>query len=466
MNVLYLSSEVAPFAKTGGLADVAGSLPGALRKKGIDIRVGMPKYQCVKLSGNQTVAEGVPVYFVDNPALYDRPALYGDKNGDYPDNLERFRFFSEAVLDLAESMEFKPDILHCNDWQTSLVPVFLKSRFKDEPFWKNAKTVFTIHNLGYQGIFPKQSFPKTGLDWSLFQMEALEFYDQVNLLKGGLVFSDKLTTVSPTYAREIQTPEFGHRLEGVLSKRRADLVGILNGIDASQWDPSVDKELLRPFSRKDPSGKAENKGDLQRRCGLPERKDVPLFGMVSRLADQKGIDLLLEGMERLLSEDLQVVLLGSGDPAVETAFRQAAQRFRQKLSVFLKFDAVLAKKIYAGCDFFLMPSRYEPCGLGQMIALRYGTLPVVRATGGLADTIVDVTRSPETGNGFVFEPYRTEDFLGAVARAVEAFRDTQRFGELIRRAMACDFSWERSAEATVRLYQSLLPQKEKVRVSR
>ena len=459
MKILYLSSEVAPFAKTGGLADVAGSLPAALKKKGVDIRVGLPKYQSVKLPGNETVQNGVTVYFVENKTYFDRPALYGDKNGDYLDNLERFRFFCEAILDRAQAENFRPDIIHCNDWQTALIPVFLASRFQDEPFWKGVKTVFTIHNLGYQGIFPKAAFPKTGLDWSLFHMEALEFYGQVNLLKGGLVFSDRLTTVSPTYAREIQTSEFGHRLEGILSKRQDILTGILNGIDENEWNPEKDPELVKPFSSEDPSGKAKNKQDLQKLCGLPQTQATPLLGMVSRLADQKGIDLLIAGMERLLSQDVHVVILGSGDPAVEALFQNFSKKFPMKLSVHLKFDPVLAKKIYAGSDFFLMPSKYEPCGLGQMIALRYGTLPIVRATGGLADTIVDVEASSD-GNGFVFREYQTDALLHAIERSCRVFRKPL-FDELVRRAMGCDFSWSRSAEDYIRLYESLVPRREK-----
>ncbi len=460
MKILYLSSEVAPFAKTGGLADVAGSLPAALHRKGIDVRVGLPKYQSVKISGDETVQDGVPVYFVENRTYFDRPGLYGDKSGDYPDNLERFRFFCEAVLDRAQAENFRPDLVHCNDWQTALVPVFLASRFRDEPFWKGVKTVFTIHNLGYQGVFPKEAFPKTGLDWSLFHMEALEFYGQANLLKGGLVFADRLTTVSPTYAKEIQTAEFGHGLDGILSKRREVLTGILNGIDEDQWDPEKDPELVKPFSEKDPSGKMKNKEDLQRLCRLPQSAATPLFGMVSRLADQKGIDLLIAGMDRFLSQDVQGVILGSGDPSVETLFQNFSKKFPAKLSVHLKFDPVLAKKIYAGSDFFLMPSKYEPCGLGQMIALRYGTLPIVRATGGLADTIVDVEASRE-GNGFVFRDYQADTFLRTIERASRLYRQGAPFAELVRRAFGCGFSWSRSADAYLRLYESLVPRKEK-----
>ena len=454
MKILFLSSEVEPFAKTGGLADVAGSLPIALERKDIEIHLAMPKYPSVNSKKEGKIGKSIRVRFIENQAFFNRPGLYGEKGKDYADNLERFSFFCRKVLGILKEENLKVDLIHCNDWQTALVPVYLKSIFREDPFFQKTKTVFTIHNLGYQGLFPAEELDKAGLDRSYFHMEALEFYGKVNLLKGGLLFSDLLTTVSPTYSREIQTPEFGYGLEGVLAKRKKDLFGIINGIDQNLWDPAKDKDIPKNFTSQSLDGKSENKKVLQALSGLEIKKGIPLVGIVSRLADQKGFDIFVPVVKDILKEGFQVVILGTGDRKYEDLLQKISGRFPKSLSVRLSFDAVLARQIYAGSDFFLMPSRYEPCGLGQMIALRYGTIPVVRRTGGLADTVQDVDASD--GNGFVFSEYRSESLLATLVRAHRAFENKTLWKELTRRAMRCDFSWDRSAEKYLDLYRKVL----------
>lgn len=452
---MFLSSEVDPFAKTGGLADVSGSLPLALEGKGVQMHLAMPKYRPLLSSGNEArIGKGIKVYFVENHGYYNRPGLYGEKGKDYPDNLERFSFFCRRSLELLKEKGLRVDLIHCNDWQTALVPVYLKSLFRDDPVLKGIKTLFTIHNLGYQGVFPQEAFEKTGLDRSYFQIEGLEFYGKVNVLKGGLLFADLLTTVSPTYSREIQTPEFGYGLEGVLSKREEDLFGITNGINEDLYDPATDEKIKKNYTSETPEGKAENKKDLQSLCGLAVKKEMPLIGLISRLADQKGFDLFVPAAESLLKSGFQIVILGTGDEKYETLLRKLGQAHPESLSVHLTFNPVLAQKIYAGSDFFLMPSRYEPCGLGQMISLRYGTIPIVRRTGGLADTIQDA--DAPGGNGFVFSEYRPEDLLGCALRARKAYKDKKRWGTLVRGAMTSDFSWDASAGKYLDLYRRVL----------
>jgi len=437
MKVLFCSSEVVPYAKTGGLADVAGSLPVYLKKLKIDIRVCLPKYSCVKEKGQKALMAGVvPVHFIENDAYFKREQLYGTKAGDFPDNLERFSFFSKAVLELLKKENFKPDVIHCNDWQTALIPVYLKAIYKDDPFYSGIKTVFTIHNMAYQGVFAKDEYPKLGLGWEYFNIEGFEFYDKVNFMKAGLIFSDFITTVSPTYAKEIQTPEFGCKLEGVLSKRKENLAGILNGIDYDEWNPN--------FSS--PQGKVKNKLALQKERGLPQKADVPLLGVVGRLAHQKGFDLLAEKIDKICAMDVQFVLLGTGDQAIENVLQGIAKKHPKNTSISLKFDAVLAKKIYASSDLLLMPSRYEPCGLGQLISLRYGTIPVVRKTGGLADTITDE-------NGFVFENSDSNELLEAIKKALAVYKNKKAWSAMVKKAMEYDFSWGNSAKEYVKLYK-------------
>ncbi|KPK38893.1 MAG: hypothetical protein AMJ78_09330 [Omnitrophica WOR_2 bacterium SM23_29] len=456
LKVLMASSEVVPFSKTGGLADVVGSLPLAIHKLGVDIRVVTPRYKSVKIYGKEArLNNDVSVYFIEHEGYFMRNNLYGDKTGDYPDNLERFTFFSRKTLELLRDLDFKPDIIHCNDWQTALIPVYLKTIFKDEPFYKDIKTIFTIHNIGYQGLFPKEEFPKTGLPRNLFSIDGLEYYDKVNILKGGLVFSDIITTVSPTYAKEIQTREFGYGLEGVLSQRKESLFGIVNGVDYYEWNPSDDKELKYHFSATKIDGKYKEKIVLQKEGGLKEDVNAPLIGIISRLADQKGLDIISQIIDKLLNMEVQLILLGTGDEKYHVLFERMKKKYPRKASVHLKFDAVLAKKIYAGSDMFLMPSRYEPCGLGQLISLRYGTIPIVRKTGGLADTINEYNPITNKGNGFVFERYDANELFDTIKRAVNLYKDKSAWRKLVLKVMKYDFSWEDSAKKYIGLYRKI-----------
>ncbi len=460
LKVLLASSEVAPFSKTGGLADVAGSLPLALHKLGVDIRIVTPRYKSVKVFGNEArLNNDVPVYFIEHEGYFMRDNLYGDKSGDYRDNLERFAFFSRGALEFLKDLDFKPDIIHCNDWQTALICVYLKTIFKDDPFYRGIKTIFTVHNIGYQGLFPKEHFPRTGLPPDLFTIDGLEFYDKVNILKGGLIFSDAITTVSPTYAKEIQTREFGYGLDGVLTQRKDSLFGIVNGIDYNEWNPSKDKELQFHFSAAKIEGKYNNKKMLQMEGGLKENEDAPLIGIISRLADQKGLDIISRIIEPLLKTEAQLILLGTGEEKYHILFEGMKMKYSEKASIHLKFDAILAKVIYAGSDMFLMPSRYEPCGLGQLISLRYGTIPIVRKTGGLADTIAEYNPKTEQGNGFVFEKYDAKELLRAIGRALDLYKNKNAWRKLVLNAMKCDFSWEGSAKKYIELYLKIRSKK-------
>jgi starch synthase len=399
MKIALIASEVVPFAKTGGLADVCGALPPALEKLGQDVVVVMPLYKAVrlqkaaqvkKISDDVSVSflgKNVKVYFVANDAYFDRDGLYGDKSGDYPDNLERFSFFCKRSLQLLKETGFRPDIVHCHDWQSSLVPAYLKTVRAGDDFFTKTRSLLTIHNIGYQGLFPKEEYPKTGMDEKYFNPGQVEFYGKVNLLKAGIVFSDVINTVSRTYAKEIQTKEFGFGLEGVLRERSGSLFGIVNGIDYAIWNPATDPFIARKFSAEKFKDKAKDKQDLQKACCLPVKKDVPVFGIVSRLAQQKGFDIIAEGIDEICRLGLQLVILGTGDLKYHQLLGEMARKYPEVISLNLAFDDPLAHKIYAGSDAFLMPSRYEPCGLGQLISFAYGTVPVVFKTGGLADTV-------------------------------------------------------------------------------
>ncbi len=454
-KVLFCASEVAPFAKTGGLADVAGSLPQALGKLGVEMLVTMPRYRGVP-EGEQAIAPGVRVRFVEHEEYFNRSALYGNELGDYADNLERFAFFCNRSLEIAKETGFRPDVVHAHDWQTALLPVFLKTRLAQDPFFARTKTLYTIHNLAYQGVFASKHFPELGLDPALFNMDGLEFYGKINLMKGGLLYADAVSTVSPTYAREIQSNEFGCGLEGVTRRRAEALRGILNGLDYAHWDPSADPDIAEAYSASKPAGKTACKADLQRTCGLEENPAAPVFGIVSRLADQKGLDLLSDVCDKILKAGAQFVLLGDGDPAYRTTYKNVAARHPRKASVTIGFSGPLSRKIYAGSDFFLMPSYFEPCGLGQLISLRYGTLPIVRETGGLADTITDADKNDETGNGFSFKERTPDALWKACERALRCWADKKRMALLVKRAMKADFSWKRSAAEYRDFYSSML----------
>ena len=457
LKVLFASSAVAPFAKTGGLADVSGSLPVALEELGVDVRVIMPKYASVANGPDETtIGKNVKVYFVPHEDYFVRKELYGDKFGDYKDNLDRFSFFCREALERCKRESFKPDIIHCNDWQTALVPVYLNTLYKYDPFFGKTRTLFTIHNLAYQGLFAKEEFPKMGLDWVLFHINYFEFYGKINLMKAGIIYSNAVSTVSPTYAKEMLTREFGCGLEGVLKTREDDLYGILNGIDHTVWDPATDKKIFANYSASDPADKCVNKEGLQKEAGLAVDRDIPLFGLVSRLVDQKGLDVLGEIIDQFLSLKVQFVLLGTGEHRHHVLLQKMAKKHKKNTSVNLRFDAMLAERIYAGCDMFLMPSRYEPCGLSQLISFRYGTVPIVRQTGGLKDTVTEFDAAHGRGNGFTFHDHKGKDFLSAVKKALSVYKDKTVWKELVTRVMKLDFSWRKSARDYIDLYSNIL----------
>jgi starch synthase len=464
-----VSSEAAPLAKTGGLADVVGAMPSALRLCGDEAAVVIPRYGSIDLKGCRRVYDTPPVflgparfdtaiyqapaefplYLVDCPKLYDRKGFYGEAGLDYPDNHIRFAVFARAALAVARFL-FRTEIFHCHDWQSGLVPAFLRTTFSTDPTFFGVKTVFTIHNLGYQGLFPRTALAEVALDASVFRPDGMEFFGRVSYLKGGIAFADWLSTVSPTYAREIQTPEYGFGLDGALRARAGQLSGILNGVDYREWSPENDSLIPACYSAGDLSGKRVCKQQLLAEFGLPpEAVDRPLLGMVSRFTRQKGADLLVEVAARIVAEDVYLVALGTGDPEYEEFFAKMAAEFPGRIAVEIGFDNGLAHRIEAGADIFLMPSHYEPCGLNQIYSLRYGTVPVVRATGGLDDTIDDST-------GFKFVDYSGEAFLEAVRWAITAWADRESWREMMERGMAQDFSWQKSAAAYSELFRRLL----------
>jgi len=472
------ASEGVPYSKTGGLADVIGALPQALAADGVEVAVVLPRHRSTQLEKSKelipslTVALGSRLHFprvieapkkakvrwifVDYPPFFDRDALYVGKDGkDFPDNPERFSLFSRAVLEIAKSI-FLPDIIHCHDWQAGLAPVLLRTAYTQDKLLSEIPSVFTIHNLGYQGLFPSDALMRAGLGWELFTMDGLEFYGRVNLLKGALIYSSAVSTVSRKYALEIQTPEYGFGLEGVLRSRAGRVSGILNGVDYSEWDPAVDKLIAANYTPAKLEGKKACKLDLLRAFQLPDTDvQLPLIGIVSRFTRQKGADLIAEVADRLLTERVRLVALGTGEPEYETLFRELATRFPDRIAVRIAYDNVLAHKIEAGADMFLMPSYYEPCGLNQIYSLRYGTVPVVRATGGLDDTIEEFDPATGEGTGFKFSNYSGAALLGTVSRALAVYNDTAQWTRLMRNGMAKDFSWNRSAQEYRRLYEGL-----------
>lgn len=484
MKIAFLASEVEPFAKTGGLADVTASLAAALGRLGHEVRIIMPLYGQVDRQQHgwqpsdlrvtarvaQTTLEGrvwdttlpgssVHVYGIDQAALFDRDGLYQHAGQDFPDNLTRFGFFSQAALRVLPALDWQPEVIHCHDWQTSLACAHLSlGRLSREPFFRKAATVLTVHNLAYQGVFPREQWEQTGLAEAAFSLYGLEWSGKVSCLKAGLVCAGLLTTVSPTYAREIQTPEFGCGLEEVLTGRRDELVGIVNGIDEDAWNPQADAHITARYSPAGHSGKSLCKLALQRSQGIREQHDL-LIGMIQRLAEQKGIDIFTQALEPLMDLPLQIVLLGTGEPRYHEQLAQAAKRFSGRLAVNLTFDNALAHQIEAGADAFLMPSRFEPCGLNQMYSMRFGTVPIVRRVGGLADTVVDVspsTLSSGSATGFVFDEYSAGALGEAVSRAVCAFRDYALWSRVMDAGMRQDFSWDRSAREYVKVYERAL----------
>jgi starch synthase len=431
-----------------------GKVETTLIAEDLEVNMGMLNHPFNLMA---PATSGLPFYFVERDEFYERSQLYGTPRGDYFDNLERFAFFSGAVLPFCRALDFHPDLIHCHDWQSALVPVYLRHRWGGEDILVGTKTVLTIHNLAYQGLFPRDQYPWLGLDWSFFSIDGLEYYGQINLLKGGIISADAVTTVSPRYSVEIQTPEFGYGLDGVLRTRAAQLHGILNGVDYQDWNPGTDSLIPAPFSRQDLQGKAADKAALMAAFDLsPDLADAPLLAMISRLADQKGLDLLEQVLPRLMKHKLTLVILGTGDEKYQRWLEAEAPKYQGKLGVKVAFNNQLAHLIEAGADMFLMPSRYEPCGLNQIYSMKYGTIPVVRATGGLADTVTPVGHAAEPGTGFVFTDYTPEAFLKAIYTAMEAYADQDQWRQIMDHAMTQDFSWKVSARKYLELYKSLL----------
>ncbi|MEZ6061466.1 MAG: glycogen synthase GlgA [Planctomycetaceae bacterium] len=489
LRIVLTASEAVPFSKTGGLADVTTALAKALDASGHDVTIIVPDYRVLRkdrqhrlpsiadsglrlaiaMNGRQMTAgvnwttlpgNGVTVLLVRQAHYFDRSQLYMEHGKGYVDNCERYCFFSRAVMEICRQMVLRPDIVHCNDWQTGLVPALLHSQYAHLPGFENAASVMTLHNMAYQGRFWHLDMPLTGMDWRYFNMHHMEFWGDLNLLKTGINFADQITTVSPTYAEEICTPEFGEHLDSVLKVRRDDLVGILNGIDTDEWNPATDHQLPATYTFDSADdGKSVCKRHLQERMGLPARSDVPLFGMVSRMSDQKGFDLIAGAAGRILHQDVQIAFLGTGDPRYEGHLQYLAAHNPDKVAVFVGFDEGLAHQVEAGADAFLMPSRFEPCGLNQMYSLRYGTVPVVRAVGGLADSVVDLTPQTleaGTATGFAFSDYTEGAFATTFERAVRTYHDRAVWKELMKSGMAADWSWDRSANRYLDTYRKAL----------
>lgn len=480
LKVLYVASEAVPFTKTGGLADVAGSLPKALKKQGVDVRVVMPKYGKIAqeyldkmehiYDGEFTISwrtkflgidklelNGVTFYFIDNQEYFYREGFYG-----YGDDAERFSFFSRAVLEILPKDDFWPDVIHTNDWHTALVNVYLRLDHIGDERYERIRTVFTIHNLKYQGVFPKDVMEDVlGLDWKYFTNGDLEYYDAVNFMKGAIIYADNITTVSRTYAQEIQYEYFGEGLDGLLRSRAADLHGINNGLDTDLYNPETDPYLTDPFTQYNADTaletKTDNKVALQHILDLPLERRTPLVAMVTRLVEAKGLDLVVRVLDELLEhENMQFVLLGTGDRVYEDWFRELAWRHPTKVSTNIYFSDEMAQRIYASSSIFLMPSAYEPCGLGQLIAMRYGAIPVVRATGGLTDTVIPYNKAAGEGNGFLFSDYNAHDMMYTIKKALTIYRDLGAWKRLMENAMHADYSWARSSKEYKALYERLI----------
>lgn len=477
LNIVIVASEVAPFAKTGGLADVVGSLPKAIASLGHHVSVIMPRYATVEdavrslekvhdglevpigpnaergVIWSAKLAPKIPVYFVDHRGFFGREALYTTPSGDYPDNAQRFTFFAKFALEACRALHLQPDLLHCHDWQTALIPAYLKTTLQHDPTFARVGSLLTIHNIAYQGLFPAAVLEVLGLPPETYALDGIEFYGRVNFLKAGIVYADLINTVSRRYSQEIQTPDFGAGLDGILRHRAADVHGIQNGVDYDEWNPATDRLIAARYDSVDLSGKQTCKRDLLQAFQLPLKlMQAPLVGMISRLVDQKGLDLVGSVIHRMLALDLGLIVLGTGEAQYETLLRQVAQRYPAKVGVRIGFDNTLAHQIEAGSDIFLMPSRFEPSGLNQIYSLKYGTIPVVRATGGLDDTIAPYDPLLDRGNGFKFEPYDAEALLATLQEALTLYRHGTAWERLMRRAMQTDFSWTKSAQEYVDLY--------------
>jgi starch synthase len=461
MRIVFVAPEVYPFAKTGGLADVCGTLSLELERLGHDVAIIIPGYRCVNGSKPfndrariSLVGKNVKVYFLRNQKFFDRPNIYGDVHGDYPDNLERFMFLCHESLALMKDLGVPVDIIHCHDWQTSLIPVILRENYRTDPFFQKTRTVVTVHNFGYQGVFPREDFPKLGVDEGLFNPRVLEFYGKINLLKSGLVYADRITTVSPQYAREIQTKEWGHGLEGVVKENKSRVEGILNGLNYDYWDPQTDVLISPRYSQKDVhAAKIVHKEKLQNICHLPVFDDIPVFGFVGRLCYQKGLDLLESTFDGLMQRPIQVAFVGVGEEKYQKLLSKFAKKYPQQCGVMLRYDENLAHMVYAGADFFLMPSVYEPCGLAQMISMRYGAIPIVNGVGGLMDTVTDFSSNKIKGNGFVMPDYSVSSFLETVDRALGVFHQKKKFQDLVTHAMGCRWTWAASTQNYIDCYE-------------
>lgn len=479
MKVLFAVSECGPFAKSGGLADVAGSLPKELKSLGTDVRVILPKYGTISddyknemkkvkeftvqvgwrnqyCGIEELTHQGVTFYFVDNEYYFKREGLYG-----YYDDGERFAYFNRAVLEAIAELNFFPDVLHCHDWHTAMIPYLLRSEYYKRKGYGLIRTVFTIHNLQFQGIFPKEVLGDLlGMDYQSFHPDHLEFFGNVNFMKGALVAADTITTVSPTYKSEIQTATYGEKLEGLLKARNEDLLGILNGIDDDFYNPSIDPLIFQTYTVNNPEKKVINKREIQKLFGLSQSANTPLMVMISRLTKQKGLDLIKCVLREILQEDIQVIILGTGDYDNEEHLRQAARVYPEKLKVHTGFDEGLAHKLYAAADLFLMPSLFEPCGLGQLIAMKYGAIPIVRETGGLNDTVKSWNEVTGEGNGFSFSNFNAHDMLYTIRRALSFYHDRETWESLVKQAMEMDYSWAQSAFSYNQLYAELITRSE------
>ncbi|TYQ12951.1 UNVERIFIED_CONTAM: starch synthase [Acetivibrio alkalicellulosi] len=481
LKILFVSAELTPFAKTGGLADVAGSLPKSLVSMGYDVKIAVPRYQKIEtkmkyiadfpieIAARQTtciVREGeidfeynkrdckVLVYFIDNYHYFNRKDIYS-----YFDDADRFAFFCRAVLEMLPKINFKPDVIHCNDWHTGPLCMLLNEKYKEYSFYKDIKTLFTIHNLQYQGNFPKNALALFRLTDEIFVPEKVEFYGMFSFMKAGIVYCDIINTVSENYAKEIQTSQYGCKMDGLLKVRSKDLYGIVNGIDYDIFNPDTDRRLYKNYNIETLNNKKNNKYQLQKELQLP-KNDVPIIGLVSRFAEQKGLNFIMDKIDEIIKNDLQLVLLGEGDDYYETGFTELAKKYPDKIAVSIGFNAPLAHRIYAASDFFLMPSRFEPCGLGQLISLRYGAIPIVRSTGGLAETVIDVEKDKERGNGFTYKDFTDEEMVKTINRAINYYNiRKEEWNELVKKAMTIDFSWDKSAKKYALLYEKLVEDK-------
>jgi starch synthase len=478
MNILLASSEVHPFSKTGGLADMAAALGKALARAGHEVRIVKPLYRDLRERfpkmrrvdwkfnlrlgakweqgdlWSLEVEKGLTVFFVEHPGFFDRAGIYLENNASYTDNAERFIFFSKCVAHLARYLPWRADVVHVHDWQAALVPVLMLHQKRAEG-WKNPPpTCLTIHNLAYQGIFPPSAFALTNLPPEFFTLDSLEFYGQLNCLKAGIIFADVITTVSPRYAREIMTEALGCALDDRLRQRQPELFGILNGVDYEEWNTTENPFLAKPYSVTRLAGKNADKAALQKEIGLPVTAKVPMFGTISRLAEQKGVDIELGALAEMLSSDIQFVLLGSGSPAFERGYQELAARFPDKVALRFGYDEALSHRIEAACDFFLMPSQFEPCGLNQMYSLRYGTIPVVRATGGLDDSVIDFTQDAAHANGIKFQEYSARALAKAIRKALVIYNQPALLRRFRQNAMRADFSWDKTVGKYLKIYET------------